>query len=226
MMRNTLATTLLLFISLPALALKSDTDAPINIESASQSLDMQDNTITFTGNVVIKQGSIDIRADRVEVHRPNGQQGAEIIKAFGKPVRFLQQQENGKPVKGHSRELTYELKSRQLTLTGNAFLEQLDSNVQSHQIVYLTQEQRMDASGGRVITVIEPKQLQEKTSTSAAKTQTLPVKVSTPTTVKESEKPAKKNNQAPKSSLKLYTDKVPLSKNDAPLFSKKSENYN
>lgn len=247
MRRNTLAATLLLFISLPALALKSDPDAPINIESASQSVDMQTNKITFTGNVIIKQGSIDIRADRVEVHRPNDQQGTEIIKAFGKPVQFSQQQESGKPVKGHSRELTYALKTKKLTLTGDAFLEQLDSNVQSHQIVYLPQEQRMDASGGRVMTVIEPAQLQNKTPPPA----TPLAKVSTPTAVKASEKSAKantststatttattrnnvptqpvtkENDQAPKHTLRLYTDNVPLSKNDVPLFSKKSENYN
>ncbi|MDR8290001.1 lipopolysaccharide ABC transporter substrate-binding protein LptA, partial [Acinetobacter baumannii] len=40
----------LLAASLPALAKTGDTDQPIHIESDQQSLDMQGNVVTFTGN--------------------------------------------------------------------------------------------------------------------------------------------------------------------------------
>ena len=61
--RNTLIIGTLLAISVPAMALKDDTQQPIVVNSEKQSLDLEKNVTTFTQNVVIKQGSIDIRAD-------------------------------------------------------------------------------------------------------------------------------------------------------------------
>lgn len=46
----------LLAASLPALAVTGDTEQPIHIESDTQSLDMQGNVVTFTGNVVVTRG--------------------------------------------------------------------------------------------------------------------------------------------------------------------------
>ena len=90
----------MLATSLPALAVTGDTDQPIHIESDTQSLDMQGNVVTFTGNVVMTQGTIKINADKVVVTRPGGEQGKEIIDGYGNPATFYQMQDNGKPVKG------------------------------------------------------------------------------------------------------------------------------
>lgn len=158
--------------SLPALAVTGDTNQPIHIDSAQQSLDMQGNTVTFTGNVVVKQGTIEVKADKVVVTRPQGAQGQEVIEAFGKPVTFYQMQDNGKPVKGSAQKVRYELSQDKVTLTGNAYLEQLDSNVKGERIIYLVKQQQMEAiggeKGGRVTTVLVPSQLQEKGGKSAA----------------------------------------------------------
>ncbi|MDN5450295.1 MAG: lipopolysaccharide ABC transporter substrate-binding protein LptA, partial [Enterobacterales bacterium] len=47
----------LIAASAPVLALTGDTEQPIHIDSAQQSLDMQGNTVTFTGDVVVTQGT-------------------------------------------------------------------------------------------------------------------------------------------------------------------------
>ncbi|QCR37355.1 lipopolysaccharide ABC transporter substrate-binding protein LptA [Nissabacter sp. SGAir0207] len=164
-LRNLLVASSLLAVSVPALALKDDTSQPIHIDSAQQALDMEGNTVTFTGNVVAKQGSIEIKADKVVVIRPQGQQGKEVIEAFGNPATFYQLQDNGKPVKGHSQKMRYELGNDYVILTGNAYLEQLDSNVKGDRITYLVQKQQMEAfsnEGKRVTTVLIPTQLQDK----------------------------------------------------------------
>ncbi len=155
----------LLAISLPSMAVTGDTDQPITIDSAQQSLDMQGNTVTFTGDVIVKQGTIDVRADKVVVTRPNGENGKEIVEAFGNPVTFYQLQDNGKPVKGHGQKMRYELEKDFVILTGNAYLEQLDSNVKGDRITYLVKQQQMEAfsdKGKRVTTVLLPAQLQDK----------------------------------------------------------------
>lgn len=155
----------LLAASLPALALTGDTDQPIHIESDQQSLDMQGNVVTFTGNVVMTQGSIKINADKVVVTRPGGEQGKEVIDGYGKPATFYQMQDNGKPVKGHSAHMRYELQNDFVVLTGDAYLEQVDSNIKGDKITYLVKEQKMQAfsdKGKRVTTVLVPSQLQDK----------------------------------------------------------------
>jgi len=165
MIRNVVTIGILYLFSLPALALKGDTEQQLFINSTTQSLDMQTNTLTFAGNVVIKQGSINVTADRVVVKRQGEAQGTETIEAYGNPVNFSQMQDNGKLVKGHSNQLFYDLQSEKLTLTGKAALQQLNSSVASEKIVYLVKEQKMEASsesGNKVITVLEPSQLRAK----------------------------------------------------------------
>ncbi|WP_192458335.1 lipopolysaccharide ABC transporter substrate-binding protein LptA [Musicola keenii] len=152
-------------VSLPALALTGDTDQPIHIDSDQQALDMQGNVVTFTGKVIVTQGSIKVQADKVVVTRPNGQQGHETIEGYGNPATFYQMQDNGKPVKGHAQKMRYELDKQLVILTGNAYLEQLDSNVKGDRITYLVQQQQMEAfsdKGKRVTTVLVPSQLQDK----------------------------------------------------------------
>ncbi|AKJ43274.1 lipopolysaccharide ABC transporter substrate-binding protein LptA [Pragia fontium] len=162
---NTVIAGVLLVSSASAFALKDDTNQPINITSAQQSLDMNGNIVTFTGEVVVKQGSIDIRADKVVVTRSEGDKGKEVVEAFGNPVTFYQMQDSGKPVKGHGAKLRYELANDFVDLTGNAYLEQLDSNVKGDRITYKVKDQKMEAfsnKGKRVTTVLVPSQLQKK----------------------------------------------------------------
>ena len=77
--RNLLITTSLLAVSIPALALKTDTSQPMTITSDNQAVDINSNTVTLTGNVVVKQGSILVHADRATIVRPNGQSGKEVV---------------------------------------------------------------------------------------------------------------------------------------------------
>ncbi|OAT48938.1 LptA family LPS transport protein [Proteus hauseri ATCC 700826] len=163
--RNTLIISTLLSISVPAMALKDDTQQKIVVNSEKQSLDLEKNITTFTTNVVIKQGSIDIRADKVVVTRPGGDSNKTVIEAFGNPVTFYQLQDDGKPIKGHGDKMTYEMNKELVTLTGKAYLEQLDSNISGDKITYQVPTQQMEAfstKGKQVTTVLLPSQLQEK----------------------------------------------------------------
>ncbi|OSM97430.1 lipopolysaccharide ABC transporter substrate-binding protein LptA [Lonsdalea populi] len=172
-LRHALIASSLFSASMPALALTGDTDQPIHIDSDQQSLDMQGNIVTFTGNVIVTQGSIKVQADKVVVTRPQGQQGREVIEGFGNPATFYQMQDNGKPVKGHSQKMRYELDKDNVILTGDAYLEQLDSNVKGDRITYLVKQQQMQAfsdKGKRVTTVLVPSQLQDKNGQSTAPT--------------------------------------------------------
>lgn len=151
--------------SVPAIALKSDMQQPMTINSIKQSIYLKNNITTFTDNVIIKQGSIDIRANTVVVTRLSSDFDTIIIEAFGTPVTFYQLQDNGKPIKGHAIKARYEVDKELLTLMGNVYLEQLGCNITGDKIIYTVSTQTMAAfsdKGKYVTTVLMPSQLQEK----------------------------------------------------------------
>ncbi len=162
---NLLLVSGLLALSLPALAVTGDSDQPVQVNSINQSLDMQGNVATFTGNVVITQGTIKIQADKVVVTRPGGDSKKTIVDAYGKPATFYQMQDNGKPVNGSASKLHYNLAADSVELTGNAHVRQLGSNINGDRITYLVKQQKIQAyshgTSQRVTTVLVPSQLQD-----------------------------------------------------------------
>jgi lipopolysaccharide export system protein LptA len=55
----------------PALAERADRDKPVNIESDRMTADDSKKTATFDGRVVLSQGTLVIRADRIVVRQDN-----------------------------------------------------------------------------------------------------------------------------------------------------------
>ena len=157
-----LASTLTL-IAFSAFALKDDTNQPINIVSDNQSLDMNSRVVTLSNNVVITQGSILVKADKVIITRPEENANKkDTVEAFGNPVTFHQMMDDGKPVDGKANKVFYDLITEFLTLTGNAELKQLDSKISGNVITYDVKKQQLKAngsSGSRVKTVLIPNQL-------------------------------------------------------------------
>ena len=152
-----------LTMSFSAYALKGDTDQPINIDSGSQSLDMNSNTVIFSDGVSIAQGSIKVNASKVTIVRQEGKK--ETLDATGSPVTFQQTLDDGKPVNGKGNSVHYDLNSEYLILIGNAELKQLDSKIQAERITYDVKKQQLKATSGgklRVKTVLIPNQLNNK----------------------------------------------------------------
>lgn len=169
---NLLLAGLLLSATSLAFAVTGDTDQPIHVESDQQSLDMQRNVATFTGNVIVTQGSIKINASKVVITRADGERGKEVIDGYGSPATFYQMQDNGKPVQGQAAHMHYELAKDFVVLTGDAVLEQLDSNIKGDKITWLVKDQKMQVfsdKGKRVTTVLVPSQLQDKGNNPAQK---------------------------------------------------------
>jgi len=157
-----ISTLLFLCLSTPSWALSNDTEQPIYIDSDNQELNIQKNIVTFTGNVILRQGSIDIRADKVVITRPNGQDGQETIDAYGKPATFHQIMDDGKPIDGASLKMRYETAIDFLKMTDEAILIQEGSEIQGKVITYKIDEQRLVAESGnkkRVTTILQPKNL-------------------------------------------------------------------
>ncbi len=149
---------LLASVSLPAYALKSDVEEVVQIEANSAVFDKAAGTATYDGNVIIRQGTLEILAAHIEINAP----GNEIhsIVATGTPVSLKQKMDNGKLVQGKASSIQYLVKDKRLIMTGNAELMQDQDRFASNHIEYLPDSGQLKAGGtgksGRVSAVFYP----------------------------------------------------------------------
>lgn len=148
----------------PAFALESDRNQPIQIEADQGSLDQTNQVTTFSGNVIIKQGTLNISAGSVRVSRNS--KGEQQMNASGKPVRFSQTLDGGKgTVNGRADNIDYSSATNIVKLTGNAKVTRGGDMAEGAVITYNTRTevytvQGSKAAGGksgkRVTVVIQP----------------------------------------------------------------------
>jgi len=146
------------------LALPSDKDAPVEIEADSADINQKTNTTTYRGNVFIKQGSMELHADKVVIGYKNRKPSQ--LTATGNPARFKQRPEKNKAwVTGQGKRIVYDINSEELTLTDNAVLTQNNDSFRSDRIVYDRVKARLKAGAAakgseRVKVIIQPQQAQ------------------------------------------------------------------
>jgi lipopolysaccharide export system protein LptA len=111
-----------------ALAEKADRSKPIVLEADKRgTVDAQKQTTVFTGNVVITQGTLQIRAERVELQET--QDGYRTAVAFGsaqQPAFFKQKRDGSEEtVEGTAERIDFDEKSDTLRLTGNPVVRRM-----------------------------------------------------------------------------------------------------
>jgi len=125
-------------------ALPSDRDQPIEVEADSVDLDEGAGKSVYQGNVILRQGTIRLEADRVTVlHR--GSKPSKVV-AIGNPVKFRQRPGGQKEeIRGSANRTEYQIDSEELLLIGNAYLAQGDDSFRSDRIVYDRVAERIKA---------------------------------------------------------------------------------
>ncbi|WP_117236098.1 lipopolysaccharide transport periplasmic protein LptA [Vibrio maerlii] len=142
-----------------AFALSTDSEQPVYIDSDSQQLDMKSNTVTFIGDVTLKQGSININADKVIVMRSPEDGAIKEIEGYGDLATFSQLTDDGKTLYGEAEELYYDMAKDTLTMIKRAMLSQGGSEIRGSKINYEITSQKLvaDSDGKkRVSTILQP----------------------------------------------------------------------
>lgn len=129
-------------------ALESDRQQPISIEADQGSLDQKNQVTTFSGNVIIKQGSLNIRAANVRVSQDK--KGNQTMNATGTPVKFSQQLENKGTVEGQGNNVEYESATGLVKLMGRAKVQRGGDVVQGETITYNMRTEVYNVLGGNV----------------------------------------------------------------------------
>lgn len=138
----------------------NDFNLPVTLTSNHQALDGKKKTSIFSDNVVIRQGSLELLADRVELDATGGKRN-EIIMASGKPASYKQRLEDGSMVEAKANEIIYTVASRTISLKGQASIVQNEVTVDGDAILFdMAKEQILastdENSSGPVTTVISP----------------------------------------------------------------------
>jgi lipopolysaccharide export system protein LptA len=142
-----------------ALALKSDRTKPVRITAQKALINEKTGVSTYTGNVIVIQGTLKITAHVLTVYQKNRR--LHRIVATGSPATFKQRPDN-KPVdvRGRARNMEYLAHKDIVILKNRASLKQGGNTFRSNHIVYnLNTDQVKAAPGvgkGRVNITIQP----------------------------------------------------------------------
>ena len=114
------------FFTTFAIALPDDSNQPIEIEANSVIVDEISGFNEFLGNAEVRQGSLLITADLIQVQ--TNTDGVETMIAKGtldKPAKYLQSQENqARFIEATANLITYDVNKGMIFLEGNAHLIQ------------------------------------------------------------------------------------------------------
>jgi lipopolysaccharide export system protein LptA len=112
----------------PAVAEKADRSKPMEVlADKSGTADLQNQVSRFSGNVVITQGTMVIKADRVEIRQtPDGYHQATAWGAPGAPVSYRQKRDGvDEYVEGVAERVEFDGKAEVLRFIGNSVVRRL-----------------------------------------------------------------------------------------------------
>jgi len=122
-----------------------DNQEPIEIQADQLQISNKQGKSIYTGHVIITQGSLEIKGDKVILIHP--QQTIQKVEVFGKPAYFKKYlAHENKWLKGHAHTIIYQANRRTIRLTGQAFLQQgTDNQISGPDLHYDLKQQTLQA---------------------------------------------------------------------------------
>lgn len=125
-------------LALPsAHAEKADRGKPLTIEADQPgTLDLVKQVVVFNGNVVVSQGTMAIRAERVEVReRADGHRTATALGSAGKPATFKQKRDGvDETIEGTADRIEYDSRGDVVRFSGNAQVQRLRGSAPADEV--------------------------------------------------------------------------------------------
>ncbi|MBV61061.1 lipopolysaccharide transport periplasmic protein LptA [Abyssibacter profundi] len=119
----------------------------LTVDADRAELDESKGFSVYSGNVQLRQQNIALTGDRLTVSRPDAQTLTATM--VGEPARLTHQpQGSDAPVIATAGTMTYDTRSRVLTLEGSARIERGADTLSADRIEYNLTDQRMRAAGG------------------------------------------------------------------------------
>jgi len=132
-----LTATTALLVGVPAAAEKADRTKPMVVEADRPgTLDLQRQVVVFNGNVVIAQGTMQLRAERIELREmADGYRAAVAFGAPGKPASWRQKRDGlDETVEGVADRIEFDGRADTLRFLGNGHVKRLRSGVLADEV--------------------------------------------------------------------------------------------
>lgn len=166
--RTALCLAMLMFFSGPALAEKADREKPINLEADRVTVDDVKQISTFEGQVVLTQGTLVIRGDRMQVRQDN--EGFQYGVTWGNLAYFKQKREGfDEYIEGWAERIEYDGRADKMQMFVRASMRKNSDEVHGNYISYDAKTEFFQVIGGgsktataensdgRVRAVLQPK---------------------------------------------------------------------
>jgi lipopolysaccharide export system protein LptA len=136
-----------LLLGLPAHAEKSDRSKPIHLEADRVTVDDAKQISTFSGNVVLSQGSMILRGDKMEVRQDK--EGFRQGTVWGNLAYFRQKREGSDDlIEGWSERIEYDSRADKVQMFNRALLKRAQDEVRGNYISYDVNTEFFQVVGG------------------------------------------------------------------------------
>lgn len=155
-------------VSYPVWAEKADKEKPIEIEADSVSSNDAKKTSIYSGNVLLSQGTLRIKADKLVVREDSA--GFQHGTAYGNPANFRQKREaKDEYIEGSGQRIEYDGRMDKVQLFTKAWVKRGNDIVHGEYIMYDANAEYSEVIGGgpkagtpaspsgRVKAIIQPK---------------------------------------------------------------------
>ena len=134
-------------LATPAAAEKADRDKPVNLEANRVTIDDARRTALFEGNVVLTQGTLEIRGDRMEVRQDK--EGFQYGITWGGPAHFWQKREGfDELIEGWAERIEYDGRADKMQMFNRAMMKRTEDEVRGNYISYDGQTEFYQVIGG------------------------------------------------------------------------------
>ena len=156
----------------------ADREKPIDLEADTVKVEDAKQTSTYSGNVILKQGTLLIRADKLIVREDSA--GFQHSTSTGNPTTFKQKREGkNEYMEGSAQRIEYDGRMNKVQLYGKAWVKRGEDIVHGEYISYDANAEYAEVLGGaksadgktsdgRVHAVIQPKNKQATGNTTPA----------------------------------------------------------
>lgn len=132
-MNRVFAASLLLWSAL-AIAQQSTSELPIDLRADSGEYDAAKGIATYTGNVVITQGQMNLKGDRVVIRLDSGE--VVSLEAWGKLATFRYVPANEPPIDGEGEYLKYTVATATVDIEKRARVKQGKNETRANHLSY------------------------------------------------------------------------------------------
>lgn len=148
-------------------ARSSDRNEAMNIRSDHSVGTLEDNgTTELTGNVIITQGTLNIRASKANIQLRGGEPVNAIL--IGKQAILKQQLDDGSPMTATADRIEYDIAGKVLVLIGNYSITTPRGSTRGQRLTYNLNNGKIESGGqgnGPVTMTIQPKSKQTPKAT-------------------------------------------------------------